>query len=36
MMDGAYVSLQMPTEDGSDHMKVGLGFAFNVWNGFIY
>ena len=33
MMDGAYVSLQMPTEDGSDNMQVGLGFAFNVWNG---
>ena len=33
MMDGAYVSLQMPTEDGSENMKVGLGFAFNVWNG---
>ena len=33
MMEGAYVSLQMPTEDGSDNMKVGLGFAFNVWNG---
>ena len=33
MMEGAYVSLQMPTEDGSDNMQVGLGFAFNVWNG---
>jgi len=33
MMDGAYVGLQMPTEDGSDNMKVGLGFALNVWNG---
>ena len=33
MMEGAYVSLQMPTEDGSDDMHIGLGFAFNVWNG---
>ena len=32
MMDGAYASLQMPTEDGSDHMKVGIGIAFNVWS----
>jgi hypothetical protein len=31
--EGAYVSLQMPTEDGSDNMKVGLGVAFNLWNG---
>ena len=33
MMEGAYVSLQMPTENSSDNMKVGLGFAVNVWNG---
>ena len=33
MMDGAYVSMQMPTEDGSDNMKIGVGMAFNVWNG---
>ena len=33
MMEGAYATLQMPTEDGSDNMKVGLGFAFNIWNG---
>ena len=33
MMEGAYVSLQMPTEDGSDNMQIGLGLAFNVWNG---
>ena len=32
-MEGAYASLQMPTQDGSDDMKIGLGFAFNVWNG---
>ena len=30
MMDGAYASLQMPTEDGSDHMKVGIGIAFII------
>ena len=33
MMDGAYASLQMPSSDGSDNMRVGLGFALNVWNG---
>ena len=33
MMEGAYVSLQMPTENSSENMQVGLGFAFNVWNG---
>ena len=32
-MEGAYASIQMPTKDGSDNMSVGLGFAFNVWNG---
>ena len=32
-VEGAYASLQMPTENGSDNMKIGLGFAFNVWNG---
>ena len=33
MAEGAYASLQMPTKDGSDNMSIGLGFAFNVWNG---
>ena len=33
MMEGAYASLQMPTEDGTDNMQIGLGFALNVWNG---
>ena len=33
MMDGAYASLQMPSSDGSDNMRVGLGFAVNLWNG---
>ena len=32
-VDGAYASLQMPTKDGSEDMNIGLGFAFNVWNG---
>ena len=32
-VEGAYASLQMPTEDGSENMRIGLGFAFNVWNG---
>ena len=32
-VEGAYASLQMPTTDASDNMKIGVGFAFNVWNG---
>ena len=32
-MEGAYAALQMPTKDGADNMKIGIGFAFNVWNG---
>jgi|TARA_B100000767_G_scaffold219075_1_gene207111 hypothetical protein len=32
-VEGAYASLQMPTEDGSENMNIGVGFAFNVWNG---
>ncbi len=32
MMEGAYVALQMPTENGSDNMRIGLGVAVNVWN----
>ena len=32
-VEGAYATLQMPTEDGSDNMKIGLGMSFNVWNG---
>ena len=32
-IDGGYVALEMPTEDGSDNMQIGLGMAFNVWNG---
>jgi len=32
-MEGAYAALQMPTKDASDNMSIGVGFAFNVWNG---
>ena len=32
-VEGAYAALQMPTEDGSENMEIGLGFSFNVWNG---
>jgi hypothetical protein len=32
-VEGAYASLQMPTQDGSENMNIGVGFAFNVWNG---
>ena len=32
-VEGAYASLQMPTEDGSENMNIGVGFAFNLWNG---
>ena len=31
-VEGAYASLQMPTKDGSENMRIGVGFAFNVWN----
>tara|TARA_X000000368_G_scaffold406995_1_gene385927 strand:+ start:254 stop:703 length:450 start_codon:yes stop_codon:yes gene_type:complete len=33
MMEGAYATLQMPTDNGTDNMKIGIGFALNVWNG---
>lgn len=32
-VEGAYAALQMPTEDGSENMTIGLGFAFNLWKG---
>ena len=32
-MEGAYVAFEMPTKDGADNMKVGLGFSFSVWEG---
>ena len=31
-LDGGYVSLTMPGDD-AEEMRIGLGFAFNVWNG---
>ena len=33
MMEGGYVSLQMPTSDGTDNMSIGLGMAVNVSGG---
>ena len=27
-----YVSLQMPTEDMSENMKIGAGYSYNVWD----
>ena len=32
-IDGGYLALEMPTEDGSDNMQIGLGMAFKVMNG---
>jgi opacity protein-like surface antigen len=31
-MEGAYATLQAPTEEMSDNMKIGVGFSFNAWN----
>ena len=31
-MEGAYASLQAPTEDATDNMKIGVGYSFNAWN----
>ena len=31
-VEGAYASLTMPGDDAED-MSIGVGFAFNVWNG---
>ncbi len=31
-MDGMYATLQAPTEEASDNMKIGLGMSFSVWN----
>ena len=30
--DDFYAVMTMPTEDGSDNMHLGLGYAVNVWN----
>ena len=32
MMEGAFAMIQMPTEDMSDNMTVGVGMSFSVWN----
>ena len=32
MVEGAYASLTMPGDD-NEGMSIGVGFAFNVWNG---
>lgn len=32
MVEGAYVALEMPTEDATDNMNLGLGFSFSVWD----
>lgn len=32
-MENAYASIQMPTEEATDNMKLGLGYSFTVWNG---
>ncbi len=31
--ENAYASIQMPTEDATDNMKIGVGYTFTVWNG---
>ena len=30
--DALFVSLQMPTENSTDNMTLGVGYGFNVWN----
>ena len=30
--ENIYVSLQMPTEEMSENMKMGLGYSYNVWD----
>ena len=30
--EGMWATLQMPTEDATDNMNVGVGYSFNVWN----
>ena len=32
MMEGMYAMIQMPTEDMSENLKVGVGVSFAVWN----
>jgi opacity protein-like surface antigen len=31
--ENAYASIQMPTEEATDNMKIGVGYTFTVWNG---
>ena len=31
--DDIYFSLQIPTEDGSNNMSIGVGYSANVWKG---
>ena len=31
--ENTYASIQMPTEDATDNMKIGVGYTFTVWNG---
>ena len=32
MVEGMYATIQTPTEDMSDNMKIGVGMSFSVWN----
>ena len=31
--ENTYASIQMPTEDATDNMKIGVCYTFTVWNG---
>lgn len=30
--EGMWATVQMPTEEATDNMTVGVGYSFNVWN----
>ena len=30
--EGMWATLQMPTEEATDNMTIGVGYSFNVWN----
>ena len=32
-MENGYASIQMPTEEATDNMVLGVGYTFTVWNG---
>ena len=34
MMDGMYAMIQMPMEDMSDNMQIGIGMSVGIWNNF--